>query len=53
MTRPELIARLLELSKALTFRFTPAWLRKQWTWRLRSLLLACLRQHRATEPAPP
>jgi hypothetical protein len=53
MTRPELISRLLQLSEALTFRFPPAWLRRQWTSRLRSLLLACLRQHRATEPAPP
>jgi hypothetical protein len=53
LTRPELISRLLQLSEASTFEFPPAWLRKQWTSRLRTLLLACLRQHRATELAPP
>jgi hypothetical protein len=37
MTRHELIASILEVSKQSTFQFTPAWLRKQWTGRLRTL----------------
>jgi hypothetical protein len=45
MNRRELIARLLELNNVSSFQFTPPWLNKQWTERLRSLVLATQRQH--------
>jgi hypothetical protein len=50
MSREELIAELLDLNRGSTFRFTAAWLRRQWTHRLRSLLSATRRQHQADEP---
>jgi len=40
MTRQELIERLLETNEHSSFQFTRDWLRKQWTSRLRALLLA-------------
>jgi len=50
MTRAELLDRLLKLNETSTFRFTPAWLGKQWTRRLRSLLLASLRSRQEGRP---
>jgi hypothetical protein len=50
MSRAELLHRLLELNETSTFRFTPAWLEKQWTRRLRSLLLASLRSRQEQRP---
>ena len=44
MSRQELIAGLLEINKVSTFKFSAAWLARQWTRRLRSLLLAARRQ---------
>jgi hypothetical protein len=51
MSRKELVAELLELNEGSTFQFTAAWLRRQWTHRLRSLLSAA-RQHQADEHRP-
>ncbi len=45
MDREQLIGMLLEFNNYSTFRFTRAWLKKQWTGRLRRLLLAAHRQH--------
>lgn len=50
--RAELIARLLDFNRVSAFQFTPAWLRRQWTHRLRSLLLATLQQHQARNRSP-
>ena len=44
LSRKELLRRLLESNKNATFQFTRAWLNKQWTQRLRSLLLATEQQ---------
>jgi len=49
MSREELVAALLDLNQGSTFQFTEAWLRKQWTHRLRSLLSAARQQHQADE----
>ena len=45
LNRRELIKRLLESNNVSSFQFTPVWLNKQWTKRLRSLVLATQRQH--------
>jgi len=50
MSRRELIARLLESDATSSFQFSAAWLNKQWTSRLRSLLLATRRQRRELSP---
>jgi hypothetical protein len=50
MSRRELIARLLESDETSSFQFSAAWLNKQWTSRLRSLLLATRRQRRELAP---
>jgi hypothetical protein len=52
MSREELVAALLELNQGSTFQFTAAWLRRQWTHRLRSLLSAAWQQHQAEEHRP-
>jgi hypothetical protein len=52
MRREELIAAILELNRGSTFQFTPGWLRRQWTHRLRSLLSAARREHQADEHRP-
>jgi hypothetical protein len=43
LSRQELIAGLLQCAE-ISFQFSAAWLNKQWTWRLRSLLAAKQRQ---------
>jgi hypothetical protein len=50
LSRRELIARLLESDETSSFQFSAAWLHKQWTRRLRSLLLANRRQRPALSP---
>jgi hypothetical protein len=52
MSREGLIGELLGLNEGSTFQFTEAWLRRQWTHRLRSLLWAARRQHEAEECRP-
>jgi hypothetical protein len=47
LSREELIARLLECNQTATFQFTPAWLHRQRTHRLRSLLTASQQEHEA------
>ncbi len=49
MSRAELIAGLLEFNEVSSFQFSAAWLNRQWTSRLRSLLRATRRQRRARE----
>ena len=51
MSRHELIAAILEVSKHSTFQFTPAWLRKQWTSRLRTLYRS-VQQGRTVQGGP-
>jgi hypothetical protein len=52
MSREELVAALLDLNQGSRFQFTEAWLRKQWTHRMRSLLSATRQQHQAEERRP-
>jgi len=47
LSRHQLIAGLMALNEAATFRFTPDWLRKQKTRRLRALLADAQRQRQA------
>jgi hypothetical protein len=44
LDRNWLIDRLLELNNRRTFQFNRAWLERQWTSRLRALLLAVRRE---------
>jgi hypothetical protein len=44
LDRQRLIALLLEFNSRRTFQFNRAWLERQWTSRLRSLLFAVRRQ---------
>ena len=47
MNRDELISALLEFNNHSVFQFTPSWLRRQWTSRLRTLLHSAYQQYEA------
>jgi len=50
LSRQELIARLLKSNEISSFQFSPAWLNKQWTRKLRALLMASRSQRLALTP---